>query len=808
MRKVLRGAPNVRYRQGEVVDVDFDAQARAPRRRRRARRTTRSCSRRAASPTTTATTRSRARALGLKDLGEALQLRNHVLDCLERAAAATDADERRAAADVLHRRRRADRRRVRGRARRARAARAAARVSRVPAVATCGSCCSRAATACCRRSSSACRSTRAASSNVAASTCAPSTLVASADERGVVLRDGTELPTATIVWTAGVRPSVVPHHPGVTHTEQQRFAVDDHLRILGAEHVYAIGDVAAAPDQRRRAAADALAARDAGRPLRRPRRSCAARRRRFRYRDKGTMATIGRRAAVAQIGPLQLTGLHRLGRVARRAPLLPDRLREPAPGDAALGLVLRAPRPARPLDPAGRSRPGTSGAPGPGMADRPARLYSGPQASKERPWQPSRSRPTTSSNGHRQRHRAARLLGRVVRPCRQFGPVFEQAAADNPDIVFGKVDTEASPSSARAFDIMSIPTLMIFREQVLVFSQPGALPAAALENLIEQVRALDMEAVHAEIAKQQARRGSRPRTLTVVVARRSLRHAPTPRRSCYKHRWRVLIAWIVVLVGVNVLAQTAGGDSAQDVLAAGHRVADARSTCWSRDFARKGDTGDLVFKVRGDGDRARRPHVQAEIEPMIATLREAAARRVGRLAVRARRTRASSRATARSRTPRSCSTCRRTTCRSISRRTCATIVSKANTPSVQIELGGSMFTDQTQPASEAIGILAAVLILLLAFGSLLAMGLPIMTALFGIGIGLAIVTLLARVHRHPVVRAAGHGDDRHRRRHRLRAVHQHPLPRGAARGRRSRSVRSCTRSTPAAGPCCSRAAPS
>ena len=88
-------------------------------------------------------------------------------------------------------------------------------------------------------------------------------------------------------------------------------------------------------------------------------------------------------------------------------------------------------------------------------------------------------------------------------PCRQFGPVFEKAAADNPDLVFGKVDTEAQPELGRAFNVMSIPTLMIFREQVLVFSQPGALPAPALENLIERVRALDMEAVHAEVAKQQ-----------------------------------------------------------------------------------------------------------------------------------------------------------------------------------------------------------------------------------------------------------------------------------------------------------------
>lgn len=89
-------------------------------------------------------------------------------------------------------------------------------------------------------------------------------------------------------------------------------------------------------------------------------------------------------------------------------------------------------------------------------------------------------------------------------PCRQFGPVFQQAAADNPDLVFGKVDTESQPELGAAFNIMSIPTLMIFREQVLIFSQPGSLPAPALTDLIEKVRALDMEAVHAEIAKQQA----------------------------------------------------------------------------------------------------------------------------------------------------------------------------------------------------------------------------------------------------------------------------------------------------------------
>lgn len=89
-------------------------------------------------------------------------------------------------------------------------------------------------------------------------------------------------------------------------------------------------------------------------------------------------------------------------------------------------------------------------------------------------------------------------------PCRAFAPVFEAAARKHEDIVFGKVDTEAQQSLAGAFGIMSIPTLMIFREQVAVFAQPGALPARVLEDLIGQVRALDMEAVHAAVAEQRA----------------------------------------------------------------------------------------------------------------------------------------------------------------------------------------------------------------------------------------------------------------------------------------------------------------
>jgi len=88
-------------------------------------------------------------------------------------------------------------------------------------------------------------------------------------------------------------------------------------------------------------------------------------------------------------------------------------------------------------------------------------------------------------------------------PCRQFGPIFEQSSETHGDIVFGKIDTEDQQELAGAFGIMSIPTLMIFRENIAVFGQPGALPAEALESLISQVRELDMDDVRKAVAEQQ-----------------------------------------------------------------------------------------------------------------------------------------------------------------------------------------------------------------------------------------------------------------------------------------------------------------
>jgi thioredoxin 1 len=89
-------------------------------------------------------------------------------------------------------------------------------------------------------------------------------------------------------------------------------------------------------------------------------------------------------------------------------------------------------------------------------------------------------------------------------PCRSFAPVFHEASEKHPDVVFAKVNTEDQPELAATFRIRSIPTLMIFREQVIVYAQPGALPGSALEQLIGQARDLNMEEVHQQVAAQQA----------------------------------------------------------------------------------------------------------------------------------------------------------------------------------------------------------------------------------------------------------------------------------------------------------------
>jgi NADH dehydrogenase len=306
LRKVLRGAPNIRYRHGEVVDVDF-----AQRHVRLADGTVLEYDHVVlATGSTTSYYGNEAiesRSLGLKTLGEALQLRNHVLDCLERAAAATDPAERERLLTFCI---------VGGGPTGVEYAGALAELARLvlpreypelrphefriilleggdrvlPMFKR-------------RLSAYARRELERRGVDVRTDV-----LVAAADDTGVVTRDGTAIRTATLVWTAGVQPSSVPLHPGVKHTDNHRIAVDDHLRILGVSHAFAIGDVAAEPDRKGQplpmlATAAMQAGRYVARQIVRDERG-----HRFRYFNKGTMATIGRRAAVAQIGPIQLTG--------------------------------------------------------------------------------------------------------------------------------------------------------------------------------------------------------------------------------------------------------------------------------------------------------------------------------------------------------------------------------------------------------------------------------------------------------------------------------------------------------------------
>ena len=202
------------------------------------------------------------------------------------------------------------------------------------------------------------------------------------------------------------------------------------------------------------------------------------------------------------------------------------------------------------------------------------------------------------ADGHRQRHRAARLLGRVVRPVPAVRARVRAGRRPTiPTSCSARSTPRRSPQLGAAFNIMSIPTLMIFREQVLVFSQPGALPAPALD---EPDRAGPC-ARHGRGARRDREAAGRrtPRDAHPVIADLSrlvaCRHASTPRRLLLPHRWRVLIAWVVLLVGVNVLAQTVGGDLLKTFSLPGSE-SQRRSTCSSRDFAAQG--------------RHRRPRVQ------------------------------------------------------------------------------------------------------------------------------------------------------------------------------------------------------
>ncbi len=307
LRKVLRGAPNTRYRRGEVVDIDLET-----------RRVLLADGGTLEYDYVVVATGSETSyygndaiersALGLKDLGQALQLRNHVLDCLERAAEATDVGERRRLLTFCI---------VGGGPTGVEYAGALAELVRLilpyeypefPA--------------------SDVRILVLEGTDRLLQMFKPrlgkyareelerrgveirtSTLVASIDDRGVTLSDGVRVPTETVVWTAGVRPAEVPVEPPAPRAADRRFVVDDHLRVVGTEGAYAIGDVAAARDRHGQPLPMlAPPAMQAGRYVARDILDGPAPKG-FRYRDKGTLATIGRRAAVGQVGPVQFTGL-------------------------------------------------------------------------------------------------------------------------------------------------------------------------------------------------------------------------------------------------------------------------------------------------------------------------------------------------------------------------------------------------------------------------------------------------------------------------------------------------------------------
>jgi thioredoxin 1 len=97
-------------------------------------------------------------------------------------------------------------------------------------------------------------------------------------------------------------------------------------------------------------------------------------------------------------------------------------------------------------------------------------------------------------------------------PCKAFAPAFEAASEKHPDVVFGKVNTEEQRELAGHFQIRSIPNVMLFRDKVMLFSQPGAMPAAGIDSVIEQARAVDMAKVHEEIAAEEAERSAAPKS--------------------------------------------------------------------------------------------------------------------------------------------------------------------------------------------------------------------------------------------------------------------------------------------------------
>jgi NADH:ubiquinone reductase (H+-translocating) len=305
LHKVFRRAPNVRYRMGEVVGVDFDA------------RTVQMSDGAtleydylvlAAGSRTNffGNEEVERHALGLKDLGQALQLRNHVLECLERASATTDVDERRRLLTFCI---------VGGGPTGVEYSGALAELVRLvlpqeyPELAPNevrivllegGD--RLLSTFKLRLSGYAHRELERRGVEVRLHA-----LVADATDKLVRTHDGREIETASMIWTAGVKPAALAADSATEHTRGQRIKVDEYLQVPGAERAFAIGDAASAHDKRgEELPMTSPPAMQAGRYL--AKRILGRTTRPFRYYDKGTLATIGRTAAVGEVGPLRFTG--------------------------------------------------------------------------------------------------------------------------------------------------------------------------------------------------------------------------------------------------------------------------------------------------------------------------------------------------------------------------------------------------------------------------------------------------------------------------------------------------------------------
>ena len=277
-------------------------------------------------------------------------------------------------------------------------------------------------------------------------------------------------------------------------------------------------------------------------------------------------------------------------------------------------------------------------------------------------------------------------------------------------------------------------------------------------------------------------------------------------RTMYRRRRYVLLGWIVLLVATFMLASSVGGAFKTEFKLPGTESQAAFDLLEKSSFRNRQIQAQIVFGSHDGIDHARDPGGDGRSSSPRSRRRSPTSTS---RAPTPRKARGRSRATGRSRMRRSTSPTGPGEELTEAGKEIKQFAEDIEVPGLTIEFGGDVFADpEVGGASEAIGIAAAMVILLIAFGSVLAMGLPIGTALFGIGTGVAIVLTRAHRRRHARLHDRGGGDGRPRCRHRLRAVHRHAIPREPCRRARSRAQRGRAPSTPPGARCSSRVPPS